>query len=102
MEVTQRKRRGGSGGVGEGDAEGGGGSGGVRGGDAEEERGGSGGVGGGDAEEEGEEEAGELVDGRRKKRKRRSWWWRRGVQYMAVEALRWRRCGSREEMVIEP
>ena len=45
---------------------------------------------GGDAEEEGKEEAGRLVEGRRKKRerrKRRGWWWRRGVQYMAVEAL---------------
>ena len=76
VEGTQKKRKGGSGGVGEGDAEEGGG--------------GSGGVGGGDAEKEREEEAGELVEAtqmKRERRKRVSWWWRRGVQYMAVEAL---------------
>ena len=64
VEGTQKKRKGGSGGVGEGDAEEGGGGGKWRSwrrGCRRRERGGSGGVGGGDAEEEGEEEAGELV-----------------------------------------
>ena len=83
MEGTQ-KRRGGSGGVGEGDAEEGGEK--WRSwwrGRRKRERGGSGGVGGGDAEEEGEEEAGELVVEER------------GAIYGGGS------CGSREEMVIE-